>query len=453
MGASENILEQYGNLIAARLQQRDPAWLKQLRENAAARLQQSGLPSRRWESWHYSAAESWFAQFAEKHSLAPIAPDVGAERSHNLPDGHVFHFNHGYLIEEQIHRDAPPEFGENREQFALLPLAQLDTKTHAALIEWLGTLQPTDPLANLALALAPETWVLIVEPETRIKHPIIFSRRNTQPGCQISQLIVWMQTGAQATVLEYFSAGDDAAEYLQNAHTTARLERNSQLTYARINSDGDRGQHLGSFDAQLTRDAKLRLQVLENGCGAQQHNRIRNGIYVDLIEPNAEFTARGAFAASDMQHVDYHFCVNHNSDHGRSDILIQGLAADASRGIVNGRIYIGKNTRANDGHFTSHNLLLSATAEINAKPELEIYADEVTCAHGATVGQLDEEQLFYMQTRGIDREQAIVLLTEGFLKAGLLDCGNAGLNEFLQRQMLETLPNITATESNPERAA
>ena len=119
---------------------------------------------------------------------------------------------------------------------------------------------------------------------------------------------------------------------------------------------------------------------------------------------------------------------------------MQGLAADASKGVVNGRIHIAANTRANDGHFTTHNLLLSATAEIDAKPELEIYADDVSCAHGATVGQLDEDQLFYLQTRGIDRDDAIALLTEGFLKAGLLDCGNTHLNDFLQRQMLETLP-------------
>ncbi|MFT3929046.1 MAG: SufD family Fe-S cluster assembly protein [Spongiibacteraceae bacterium] len=447
MGASEQILEQYSALIATRLQQRDPAWLKQLRESAAARLQQSGLPTRRWESWHYSAADSWLSQFAQKQTLAPITPDLSAEHSHDLPAGHHIHFNHGYLVDQQLQNDEHADLGNERQAFSLLPLAQLDEKKHAPLITWLAALEPADPLANLAIALAPETWVLIVEANARVKQPIIFSHRNTKTGSQISQLIVWMQAGAEATVVEHFAA-DSASEYLQHARTATRLDHNSKLTHVRINRDSDRGQHLGTFDAQLGRDARLQLQVLENGCGKQQHNRIRNGIYVDLAEPNAEFIARGAFAASDMQHVDYHFCVNHNSDHGRSDVLMQGLAADASRGIVNGRIYIGKNTRANDGHFTSHNLLLSATAEINAKPELEIYADEVSCAHGATVGQLDEEQLFYMQTRGIDREQAVILLTEGFLKAGLLDCGNTMLNEFLQRQMLETLPKVNAPNTS-----
>ncbi len=440
MGASEQVLDQYSALIAARLQQRDPPWLKQLREKAAARLQQSGLPSRKWESWHYSPADFWLSQFAEKQTLAPIMPDLSAAHSSDLPLGHAIHFNHGYLVDQHLQN-------EEKEAFSLLPLAQLDTKQHAALIDWLAASQPVDPLANLAFALAPETWVLIVEANTRVKQPIIFSHRNTQSGSQISQLIVWAKQGAEATVIEHFAAAHDAGEYLQHAHTATRLDANSKLTYVRINRDSDLGQHLGTFDAHVGRDAKLQLQILENGCGDQQHNKIRNGIYVQLAEPNAEFIARGAFASSDAQHVDYHFCVDHNSDHGRSDVLMQGLAADKSTGIVNGRIFIGANTRANDGHFTSHNLLLSNEAQINAKPELEIYADEVSCAHGATVGQLDEDQLFYLQTRGIDREHAVILLTEGFLKAGLLDCGNKNLNEFLQRQMLETLPRLTASKT------
>ena len=462
MGASEIILDQYRALIAARLQQRDPAWLKQLRETAAARLQQSGLPDKKWESWHYSPADFWLTQFAEKHALAPITPDEAATHSTKLPAGHVIHFNHGYLIDQQFQNSERPDF-ENEHGFALLPLAQLDSKTHVAFIDWLRALTPTDPLANLALALAPETWVLIVEANARVKQPIIFSHRNTQPGAQISQILVWMQPGAEATVLEYYAAADSAGDYLQHAHSALRLERNSKLTYVRINRDAPAGQHLGVLDAQLARDAKLQLQVLENGCGKQQRNRIRNGIYIDLAEPNAEFVARGAFAASDAQHVDYHFCVDHNSDRGRSDILLQGIAADKSRGIVNGRIYIAKNTRGNDGHFTTHNLLLSSDAEIDAKPELEIYADEVSCAHGATIGQLDEEQLLYLQTRGIDRTQAIALLTEGFLKAGLLDCAafdrncaafdrNGNLNEFLQEQLLEALPVLKLLPSAESKA-
>lgn len=438
MGTAVNVLEQYSALIDTRLhQRRDPAWLRQLRESALANLQARGLPNKRWESWHYSALDFWLAQFGEQHSLAPITPDETAPHAAlDIPDGHLLHFNHGYLIDQQLQHD-------ERNAFQLLPLGELNERDHAELLNWLRVTQHVDPLADLATALAPESWVLVIGQGKRVKHPIVISHRNSQPGSQISQLIVWARANSEATVVEHFSSStNDVA--LHCAHIATRLDANSKLTYARINRDGEQSQHLGVVESHIGRDARLQLQVMESASADHLRNRIRNGIYVRLIEPNAEFIARGAFAASDQQHIDYHFTVEHLSDHGRSDILMQGLATDRSRGVVNGRIYIAANTRCNDGHFTTHNLLLSADAEIDAKPELEIYADEVKCAHGATIGQLDEEQLLYLRSRGIDREQAIALLTEGFLKAGLLDSGNHALNEFFTEQLLVALPSSGA---------
>lgn len=434
------VLAQYGALIAARLQQRDPAWLKTLRAAAAERLQQRGLPGKQWESWHYSPADYWLHQFSENHALAPIAPDPErAQFVDELPAGHRIHFNHGYLVDQHVEHD-------DRDKFLLQPIAQLDPVEHAQLIAWLGTTGHADPIADLATALSPETWVLIVRPGVRLRHPILVAHLASRPGSHIGQLLVWAQGGAEATLIEHFSADAEAGNYLHCAHTAFKLDANSRITYARLNRDGAAAQHLGVFEAELARDARLQLQVLESASAARLANKVRNGVYVRLQEPNAEFVARGAFAATDSQHIDYHFTVDHNSDHGRSDILLQGLAADRSRGVVNGRIFIAKNTRANDGHFTTHNLLLSNDAEIDAKPELEIYADEVSCAHGATIGQLDEEQLLYLQTRGIDRADAIALLTEGFLKAGLLDCSNNSLNEFLLQQLLVAMPSAATRE-------
>ncbi|MDB6061879.1 MAG: Fe-S cluster assembly protein SufD [Verrucomicrobiaceae bacterium] len=435
MSASETILDQYTALIAARLQtQRDPLWLRQLRETSLQQLQLNGLPSKRWESWHYSPADFWLTEFGTQHALAPITPDENAPHADlDVPSGHAIYFNHGYLVDQQLQND-------EREKFSLQPLSALSEQQHSALIDWLRTVHHADPLAHLVTALTPETWVLTVEPRARLKHPIVISQRSSQPGNQISQLIVWAGENSEATIVEHFSAAPATAAYLHCSHTALKLERNSKLIYARINRDGAQAQHLGVVESSVGRDARLQLQVLESASEAQLKNRIRNGIYVRLDAPNAEFIARGAFAASEQQHIDYHFTVDHLSDHGRCDILMQGLAADQSRGVVNGRIHIAANTHHNDGHFTTHNLLLSDEAEIDAKPELEIYADEVSCAHGATIGQLDEEQLLYLRTRGINRDDAIALLTEGFLKAGLLDSGNPALNDFFAQQLLAALP-------------
>lgn len=429
MGAAQSVLEQYTPLITARLQRHDdPAWLRQWRETAHQRLRHSGLPGKHRESWHYSAADLWLQQFGERYSLAPSAPSSETAIAANLPAGQTLGFVNGYLTTGAPVLDS--------ESVSLRPLAQLSEQESAELLAMAGQI---DPLADLITTLAPETWVLTVAANAQVDTPIVLSQLATRQGCHIGQILVWLQTGASATLVEDFSATETAGDYLQLSHSLLKLEQNSRLTYARFNRDSGNAQHLGVITAQVGRDAQLRLQALESGCGATLSNRVRNGFHVRLAGNGAEFIARGAFAADDRQHIDYHFTVDHCSDHGRSDIQIQGLAAAKSQGIVNGRIYIAENTRGNDGQFTSHNLLLSADAEIDAKPELEIYADEVKCAHGATIGQLDTDQLLYLQTRGIDRDEAIALLTEGFLKAGLLDSGNSDLNDYFQRHLLAGL--------------
>lgn len=422
-------------LIATRLQQREPAWLQKLREKARADLNAAGLPNKRRESWHYSSADLWLQQFDKQHGLAPIAADRGATTTDEFISASTLQFSHGILLSQQI-------AAADRDALTVLPLAALDEQKHADVIAWLSNQKHTDSFASLATALAPESHVLIVRSEQALSQPIVVTHTTSRAGAQVGQLIVWIEANAEATVLESFSGTPDT-QSLQIAHTQMHLARGARLTYVRLQRDQTGAQHLGVVESEVGRDAQLRMQVLRGGKETSVPNqRQRNGIYVRLQENGAEFIARGAFAAAGTQHIDYHFTVDHNADHGRCDLQMQGIAGDNSRGVVNGRIYIAKNTRANDGHFTTHNLLLSNDAEIDAKPELEIYADEVRCDHGATVGQLDEDQLLYLQTRGIDHAQAVALLTEGFLKAGLLDCGNAALNDYLQQQVLLSLGGV-----------
>jgi Fe-S cluster assembly protein SufD len=425
-----SLLQPLDALIAERATAHEPAWLQTLRDRARAQLQTSGLPSRRRESWHYSPADVWLQQTHTKSGLAPIAADVAT--APDFASANSLQFSHGHLVGHAFADDV-----------TLLPLTRLDAEKHAAIIDWLRTQPRSDSLGALATALAPQSQVLIVPAGANLRHPIVVSHHTTRPGAQIAHLIVWVEAGASATVFENFS-GANGIPSLQIACTQVCVNRNAKLVCARLNREGTEAQHLGVFEGDVQRDARLHVQVLhggENASGANQ--KLRNGVYIRLQESGAEFVARGAFAARGAQHIDYHFTVEHNADHGRCDIEVQGIAGDRSNGIVNGRIFIARNTRANDGHFTSHNLLLSQEAEIDAKPELEIYADEVRCDHGATVGQLDDSQLLYLQTRGIDRNEAIALLTEGFLKAGLLGGIDTAMGEYLQAQLLASIQSQT----------
>ncbi len=434
MGSRESLLDQLTALAAEQRPQRhEPAWLGERRAHAQRQLEKRGLPNKRLESWHYSAGDFWLQQFGQRHSLVPLTPaeqiaDLHASIDGALPAGHQLQFSHGYLVNEKI-------VGGDREKVSLQPLSQIDDATRDALKLAFDVDSSVDSLADLATALAPEPWLLTVSAGATLEKPLLLSHIAAQTGLQISQLIVWVRDNADATLLESFHGGCD--DYLHVAHAKLKLERGAKLTYLRLQHEGETAHHLGSVEASVGRDAALRTQLLLGGERIDsERNRIRVGFYVGLDAPGAEFTARSAFAADAQQHVDFHFTVDHRADHGRSDVLVHGLADDKSRGVVNGRIHIAANTRGNDGRFTSHNLLLSNSAEIDAKPELEIYADEVACSHGATIGQLDEEQLLYLRSRGIDEQTAIALMKEGFLTSGLLDCGNAALNGFLRGQLL-----------------
>lgn len=429
MGSSQPLLDQLTTLAGEQLPQRhEPAWLGERRAAAQQRLGQRGLPGKRLESWHYSAGDFWLQQFGERHTLAPLTPAEGTSVDATLPAGHQLRFSHGYLVDQQI-------IGADRERLTLQPLAQVDDATREQLLTALNRASSVDSLADLATALAPEPWLLTIAAGEKLERPLLLSHIAASAGLQLSQLIVWLRDGAEATLLESFTASSD--EYLHVAHTQLRLERGAKLTYLRLQREGANAHHLGSVEASVGRDASLRVQAMVGGATLDnERNRIRTGFYIGLDETGAEFSARAAFAADAQQHIDYHFTVDHRADHGRSEVLVQGMADHKSRGVINGRIHIAANTRGNDGRFTSHNLLLSSGAEIDAKPELEIYADEVACSHGATIGQLDDDQLLYLRSRGIDERSAIALLKQGFLTAALLDSGNGELNRFLREQLL-----------------
>lgn len=425
MTTAQTVLDQYAALAGT---SRQPAWLAELRQQALEQARTRGLPSKRVEAWHYSAIDQWLAQSLEQHGSGLTLPDdaIDASISEHLP-GLVFTFSHGYLSGEsdEVHRIEGVEFKA---------LAHLDEKKDAELIAWLAA-RNDDPLASLVDALAPEAWVLSISAEAQLKQPLVLHHQASQPGVHMPRIIVRLEAGARATVVEHFS-GYQGCNYLTLSRTALQVGRDARLSYVRVNRDGNDGQHVGLTQLEQAQGSHVKLQALAvNGA------RVRNGLNIDLVGSDAQFECSGAFAGSGQQHLDYHIAINHLADRGVSRTRFQGLAGEQARGVMNGRVYIAKDTHGNDGQLSTHNLLLSDNAEIDAKPELEIYADDVSCAHGATVGQLDADQLLYLRTRGISRADAIALLTEGFLRSGVMNLGST-LNDYLEQQLSGALTRI-----------
>ena len=148
-------------------------------------------------------------------------------------------------------------------------------------------------------------------------------------------------------------------------------------------------------------DAKIELGYIDLG-----GKLVRNDVQVNLAKPGAHCDLFGVFMAGEGQHVDNHIRVDHTAPRTISRETFRGIIGDRGRGVFNGKVVVHKDAQQIDATQSSDNLLLSDRGEINTKPELEIYADDVKCSHGATVGQLDEDQLFYMRSRGVDEATA-----------------------------------------------
>jgi len=221
---------------------------------------------------------------------------------------------------------------------------------------------------------------------------------------------------------------DPNAEF-QTAFFELDLAEGASLQVLRTQDATPDAQIITRIRARLGRDARLDVSTVDLGGKLSRHD-----LNVDLAEPGAEVRLRGLFVASGSGLIDNHTRFDHSAPHGTSRELVRGLAHDSGRGVFNGRIVVHPGAQKTDSEQRIANLILSPKAEINAKPELEIYADDVKCAHGATFGQLDLTALFYLRSRGLPEAEARALLTLAFAMEPLRQIPNAAFrNEALKR--------------------
>ncbi len=230
-------------------------------------------------------------------------------------------------------------------------------------------------------------------------------------GHTAPQLVV--RAGARSRLeLVEVHYGRDAAANLTNALTDIDAAAASRVTHYRLSAEAPQANHLGSVRLRAARDAELTSYSFAFG-----GRLTRIDVHATLAEPGARVLLNGLFVAGAGQHVDHQTFIDHRAAHTTSEELYKGLADGNGRGVFRGKVLVRESAQKISAQQASHNLLLSPTAEIDTKPELEIYADDVACAHGATVGQLDDAAVFYLQSRGIPAAEARALLSFGFAQA------------------------------------
>ncbi len=239
--------------------------------------------------------------------------------------------------------------------------------------------------------------------------------------------LVKVRVGARSRLeLVEVHYGRDAAANLTNALTDIDAATGSDVTHYRLTAESAQASHIGSVRLRVARDAAVTSYSFAFG-----GRLTRIAVDAALAEPGARVRLNGLFVAGMGQHVDHQTFIDHRAAHTVSEELYKGLADGDGRGVFRGKVLVRPGAQKISAQQASHNLLLSPTAEIDTKPELEIYADDVACAHGATVGQIDDAAVFYLQSRGIPAAEARALLSFGFAQSVVEQVDFAPLRSWL----------------------
>jgi Fe-S cluster assembly protein SufD len=415
-----------------------PAWLAASRRDAAATLAAGGLPGPRNEAWKYTSLRAFERRNPRTADVATTDDAIDAS-TFALPgiDGARLVFVDGAFRHDLSDLRA----------IAGLSIATLANATPAELERWRSVLtrsyrDEADAFAALATAVAFDGPLLRVAAGAHIDEPVhlVFV------GAGGSSDIAWharaaidIGDDASLTLIEHHvGASGDAAEF-GNVVARYALGARARLDLVQINDAADGATLIRRSEASIGEGAELQAHAIELGAQLSRHD-----IAIGLDGVGARFVSRGVFALRGRQHADIHLDVRHVARDTASDIVWRGVADGRSRGVFHGAITVAVGADGADASLSNKNLLLSPSAEIDTQPVLEIHADEVKAAHGATVGQLDERALFYLRSRGLPPDEARRLLIAAFCASALSDIGSPALRAHLDALLASRLPNADA---------
>ncbi|MCA1714312.1 MAG: Fe-S cluster assembly protein SufD, partial [Gammaproteobacteria bacterium] len=296
--------------------------------------------------------------------------------------------------------------------------------------------------ARLNAALAGDGVLLRVEAGADVDvplHLVFVGVPGQTDAAWHSRHLIEVQAGAKLAVVEYYLAAGEHA-HLGNALTHVRLAADAQLVHARIQDEALRATLITRTDAMLARSAHYRRIDLELGAGLSRHE-----LNVRLEGEGAMLDANGVLLATGKRHLDTRLGIEHIARDTACDLLWRGLGAGRSRAVFHGGIAIRAGADGSDANLSSKNLLLGADAEIDTQPVLEIHADEVRAAHGATIGQLDPTAMFYLRSRGLPVADARQLLTAAFCREVLDVIESPDLREVLAQALDRALAALEST--------
>jgi len=318
---------------------------------------------------------------------------------------------------------------------SILSLAGLEASVSNEDSETLAKLFQFNGLMALNAAVASDGAAICLADNSVLDKPLYILHISNQNNVIRHGLM--LGENAQAQVIEHFiSMGEEKA--LSNCVTAVILKNGASLEHSRLQQEGEKQSHVVRVEVKQFRDSSYTFHGVELGALLS-----RTDLVVSLSESGASCELNGLFVLGGRQHVDHHTRVDHEAPHCTSRENYRTVLDGRSHGVFNGKVVVHEEAVKTDSSQSNGNLLLSKHAEIDTKPELEIYNDDVKCAHGATVGQLDDKQLFYLRSRGISREAAQELLTFAFADEILTAMSNQTVRSYVEKVAFAKLPHGT----------
>ncbi len=407
----------------------EPVWLREARRDAFGLFERVGFPTMKDEDWHFTNV----APIAEKIFRTPgmgseVAPEVIARFSHQQ-DWHTIVFVNGRAVSGINGAHVP----EGVSITSLGSEIENDSEVFRRHFSRLATAD-SGSFTALNAAMATGGAVVRIAADSVVSKPIhlLFIADAAAHGAAVhARNLVFAEHHSECTIIEsYVSLG--GASYLTNAVTEVFVADGAKLGHYKLQTENVDAFHVGTVQVHQARSSRYESFSFATGARLSRTN-----IYSTLAGDAAEVVMNGLYMVDGSQHVDHQTRIEHVAPNCPSHELYKGILDGRSHGVFNGKVYVHPEAQKTDGKQSNNNLLLSDSARVDTKPQLEIFADDVKCTHGATVGRLDETALFYMRSRGIGPLEAKRLLTYAFAADVLEKIELEGLKLALEEKVLE----------------
>ena len=405
-------------------------WLEEQRLKALSQFSEQGFPSSHEEEWRYTNVSA-----IEKKKFSPTINktknlvDIEWLKLYQLQEAWSVVLVDGHFSAELSSLEDLPV------DVLVMGMADALQKLPETLENYINQSVNIDENSFIAFNTAWFTDGLFVSVNAKriLEKPIqVLHVATQQDVLAATRTVIILDKMAEASIIETYVGYDNA--YLSSTVTEVFVGQNAHLTLYKMQCESEKAYHFGGIYVKQDRDAHFTHHNFAFGALLA-----RSDIHTDL-DHASECELNGLYLGVKRQHIDSHTRINHIKPHGISRELYKGVLGDRARGVFQGRVIVAKDAQQTDSQMNNRNLLLSDDAEADSKPQLEIYADDVKCGHGVTVGQLDEKSIFYLQSRCIDEEVARNILTFAFANEMVDRIKIKVLHEMILEQVLIRFP-------------